>query len=57
MHNTEQTEPSTEIRCPNCGRTDYIKDMGKDFGVKSKFKYKCINCNTYIEPSTDCAWK
>ena len=51
----DQSEPKT-IRCPKCGRTDYIKDMKKDFGIKdSTYKYKCINCNTYIkdEPSTD----
>lgn len=52
-------EPQT-IRCPKCGRTDYIRDMEKDMGIKgSGYKYKCINCNTYIkdEPQTDCAWK
>lgn len=45
-------EPMTEsqIRCPKCGRTDYIKNLEKDFGVKDDtFKYKCINCNTYIK--------
>lgn len=49
-------EPQT-IRCPKCGRTDYIRDMEKDMGIKgSHYKYKCINCNTYIkdEPQTDC---
>ena len=52
-------EPQT-IRCPKCGRTDYIRDMEKDMGIKgSHYKYKCINCNTYIktEPQTDCPWK
>ena len=52
-----KTEP--QIRCPKCGRTDYIKNLEKDFGVKDDiFKYKCINCNTYIkdEPTTeDCS--
>lgn len=44
-----KTEPQT-IRCPKCGRTDYIRDMKKDMGVKgSHYKYKCINCNTYIK--------
>ena len=49
------TEPQT-IRCPKCGRTDYIRDMEKDMGIKgSCYKYKCINCNTYIndEPQTE----
>ena len=44
------------IRCPKCGRTDYIRDMEKDMGIKgSHYKYKCINCNTYIkdEPKTE----
>ena len=48
-------EPQT-IRCPKCGRTDYIRDMEKDMGIKgSHYKYKCINCNTYIkdEPKTE----
>jgi len=52
-----KTEP--QIRCPKCGRMDYIKNLEKDFGVKDDiFKYKCINCNTYIkdEPTTeDCS--
>ena len=51
----EQVEPQT-IRCPKCGRTDYIRDMEKDMGIKgSHYKYKCINCNTYIkdEPQTE----
>ena len=50
-----KTEPQT-IRCPKCGRTDYIRDMEKDMGIKdSHYKYKCINCNTYIkdEPQTE----
>ena len=50
-----KTEPQT-FRCPKCGRTDYIRDMEKDMGIKdSCYKYKCINCNTYIkdEPQTD----
>ena len=49
-----KTEPQI-IRCPKCGRTDYIRDMEKDMGVKgSCFKYKGIDCNTYIktEPQT-----
>ena len=38
------------IRCPKCGRTDYIRDMEKDMGIKgSHYKYKCINCNNYIK--------
>ena len=55
-----KTEPSNSekpnscevqtIRCPKCGRTDYIRDMEKDMGIKgSHYKYKCINCNTYIK--------
>jgi transposase-like protein len=48
-----KTEP--QIKCPKCGRSDYIrsfKDWGIDGGI---YKYKCINCNTYIkdEPSCD----
>ena len=48
-------EPQT-IRCPKCGRSDYIREFGKDFSVTAEeagFKYKCINCNTYIEPQSD----
>ena len=44
------------IRCPKCGKTDYIRDMEKDMGIKgSCYEYKCINCNTYIkdEPQTE----
>ena len=44
------------IRCPKCGKTDYIRDMEKDMGIKdSHYKYKCINCNFYIktEPQTE----
>ena len=47
----EQTKPQT-IRCPKCGRSDYIREFGKDFSVTAEeagFKYKCINCNTYIK--------
>lgn len=50
-----EDEPQT-IRCPKCGRSDYIREFGKDFSVtaeESGFKYKCINCNTYIEPQTE----
>ena len=53
-----KTEPQT-IRCPKCGRSDYIREFGKDFSVTAEgagFKYKCINCNTYIEPQTE-AWQ
>ena len=47
--NNCEDEPQT-IRCPKCGRTDYIRDMEKDMGIKgSHYKYKCINCNTYIK--------
>lgn len=54
-------EPKIEtqtVRCPKCGRTDYIREFGKDFSVTAEeagFKYKCINCNTYIktEPQTE----
>lgn len=50
-----EDEPQ-KIYCPKCGSPDYIKDLEKDFGVKDEtFKYKCINCNTYIkdEPQTE----
>ena len=65
LHTDRKTENSSEkpnncelqtIRCPKCGRTDYIRDMEKDMGIKgSRYKYKCINCNTYIkdEPQTE----
>ena len=43
-------DESQTIRCPKCGRTDYIRDMEKDMGIKgSCYKYKCVNCNTYIK--------
>ena len=53
--NTPQTG-SDKVVCPNCGRSDYIRSFEDDFHIKSEFKYKCINCNTYIkdEPQTDC---
>lgn len=43
------------VKCPKCGRSDYIRsfeDWGIDGGI---YKYKCINCNTYIkdEPQTE----
>lgn len=43
------------FKCPKCGRSDYIRsfeDWGIDGGI---YKYKCINCNTYIkdEPQTE----
>lgn len=45
--------PQTEIDkvvCPNCGRSDYIRSFEKDFSIKnSEYRYKCINCNTYIK--------
>ena len=47
-----KTEPQT-IRCPKCGRSDYIREFGKDFSVTAEeagFKYKF---NTYIEPQTE----
>lgn len=52
---TPQTDKD-KVVCPNCGRSDYIRSFEKDFGIKSDFKYKCINCNTYIKdaPQTDC---
>ena len=62
--NVRSKEPQTVVRlkhfkCPKCGRSDYIRsfeDWGIDGGI---YKYKCINCNTYIkdEPQTDCSWK
>ena len=54
--NYEPKDEPQKIYCPKCGRSDYIRDLKKDFGVKdSTFKYKCINCNTYIkdEPKTE----
>lgn len=52
---TPQTD-TNKVVCPNCGKSDYIRSFEKDFHIKSEFKYKCINCNTYIkdEPQTDC---
>ena len=49
-----------KVVCPNCGRSDYIRSFEKDFNIKnSGYRYKCINCNTYIKdtPQTDCGWK
>ena len=58
--NVRSKEPQTVVRlkhfkCPKCGRSDYIRsfeDWGIDGGI---YKYKCINCNTYIkdEPQTE----
>ena len=56
---TPQTDKD-KVVCPNCGRSDYIRSFEKDFGIKnSEYRYKCINCNTYIKdtPQTDCGWK
>ena len=56
---TPQTNKD-KVVCPNCGRSDYIRSFEKDFGIKnSEYRYKCINCNTYIKdtPQTDCGWK
>ena len=53
---TPQTD-KYKVVCPNCGRSDYIRSFEKDFGIKnSEYRYKCINCNTYIKdtPQTDC---
>ena len=42
-------ENRDKIKCPKCGRSDYIKSF-KDWGIDgSIYKYKCINCNTYIK--------
>lgn len=39
-----------KVVCPVCGRKDYIKSFKDDFGItNSEFRFKCINCNTYIE--------
>ena len=58
---TKADTPQTDkVICPNCGRSDYIRSFEKDFGIKnSEYRYKCINCNTYIKdtPQTDCGWK
>lgn len=63
MKNFEQVEvadtPQTDkdkVVCPNCGRSDYIRSFEKDFNIKnSVYRYKCINCNTYIKdaPQTE----
>jgi hypothetical protein len=53
---TPQTDKD-KVVCPNCGRSDYIRSFEKDFNIKnSEYRYKCINCNTYIKdaPQTDC---
>ena len=45
-----------KVVCPNCGRSDYIRSFEKDFNIKnSGYRYKCINCNTYIKdtPQTE----
>lgn len=51
-----EPKDESQIRCPKCGRSDYIRsfeDWGIDGGI---YKYKCINCNTYIkdEPQIKC---
>ena len=54
------TPQTDKVVCPNCGRSDYIRSFEKDFNIKnSEYRYKCINCNTYIKdtPQTDCGWK
>ena len=39
-----------KVVCPVCGRIDYIKSFKDDFGItNSEFRFKCINCNTYIK--------
>ena len=56
------TEPQQVVRlkhfkCPKCGRSDYIRsfeDWGVDGGI---YKYKCINCNTYIKDEPNCSEK
>jgi len=56
---TADTPQTDKVVCPNCGRSDYIRSFEKDFGIKnSEYRYKCINCNTYIKdtPQTDCGW-
>lgn len=46
---TPQTDKD-KVVCPNCGRSDYIRSFEKDFNIKnSEYRYKCINCNTYIK--------
>ena len=50
------TPQTDKVVCPNCGRSDYIRSFEKDFGIKnSEYRYKCINCNTYIKdtPQTE----
>ena len=52
---TPQTDKD-KVVCPNCGRSDYIRSFEKDFNIKnSEYRYKCINCNTYINdtPQTE----
>ena len=52
---TPQTDKD-KVVCPNCGRSDYIRNFENDFGIKnSEYRYKCINCNTYIKdtPQTE----
>ena len=50
------TPQTDKVVCPNCGRSDYIRSFEKDFNIKnSEYRYKCINCNTYINdtPQTE----
>lgn len=36
--------------CPTCGRSDYMRSFKDDFHIKnSEYRFKCINCNTYIK--------
>ena len=43
---------NTDVVCPRCGKTAYIREFGKDFSTsaeKAGYRYKCINCNLYIK--------
>lgn len=49
LADTPQTDKD-KVVCPNCGRSDYIRSFEKDFNImNSEYRYKCINCNTYIK--------
>ena len=50
MNHSGKTTEKGKQTCPKCGKTEYIRSFVNDFGIKdSKYRYKCINCNTYIK--------
>ena len=49
MHHNDEATEMVNV-CPTCGRSDYIRSFKDDFHIKnSEYRFKCINCNTYIK--------